>query len=971
MNRKTYPREQLIEKASLTEQDFVEIRQRRRSYNRLGFAYQIGFVKLLNRFPSQQPLEIVDELLLFTGLQLGVDSRGIQDYQRRRETIAEHQERIRSYLRLRRFGPKETRTLESFLFTEALRFDHASALLAQAELFLREQGILQPADSTLMRIIAEQRARARHSIFVKIVTGLPSSVSERLDALLDVRPAETASPIQAIKSNPRKASADAMISLTERLELIEATGVLGIDLSWLNGNYQRRLFHYVKQCSADRLRALSQPRRNAILVCFLWQSYRDAVDQTVDMFDKLISRTQTRAQNTLDEQMRRQRRMIRASLSVLKFLGDVILDESIAPEKLRDRIFTGIPRQKLETQIESLAEWVSGSKSDLFHQVIKHHSHLRKFSPAFVRALEFIQETEGQEPACLTALHMLKDMNAQNRRKLPEEASIDFVPERLRTLVGDDGRVNKRAWECALLVTVRDEIRSGNLAVQYSKRFGRFDDFFVGEEHWRKAKEAFFLRSGLPKDPGEVSDYLHLRLEQAYEQFLTTAPENTFATIDETGWHLSTEVGEKPSPEAQQQLDHLKYWLAQHMRRIKLPDLLIEVDNELGFTRHFISAARRSERTAEEVCVVLATIMDHGCNIGPYTMSQLIEGISYKQLKQVSDWQMSEETQRSALAELVQMIAGLDTARHWGEGESSASDGQRFALPRKVLQQTYSPRFSDFALEFYSFIADNYAPFYSTPIECTDRDAAFVLDGLLYNESELDLKEHYTDTHGYTEINFAAFAMLGRRFCPRIRGLHHQRIYRIDPVRDYGMLKPLVNRPDRTIDMPLIVEQWNRMSQFYISLETGHTTASVALKRLAAFSSKNRFYRANRELGRVFKTEFILHYMSQPQLRSRIRRGLLKVEQLHALARDVYYGRRGRINARELDEQINACNCLTLILACIIYWQAKEISRVVECCRPEQNGVDISLLEHISPIEWDNVVLYGDYVINRELIRLP
>src|ERR1700726_5306139 len=37
----------------------------------------------------------------------------------------------------------------------------------------------------------------------------------------------------------------------------------------------------------------------------------------------------------------------------------------------------------------------------------------------------------------------------------------------------------------------------------------------------------------------------------------------------------------------------------------------------------------------------------------------------------------------------------------------------------------------------------------------------------------------------YTEINFAAFAMLGLRFCPRIRGVQHQRIYRIDPNRDY------------------------------------------------------------------------------------------------------------------------------------------------------------------------------------------
>jgi TnpA family transposase len=59
---------------------------------------------------------------------------------------------------------------------------------------------------------------------------------------------------------------------------------------------------------------------------------------------------------------------------------------------------------------------------------------------------------------------------------------------------------------------------------------------------------------------------------------------------------------------------------------------------------------------------------------------------------------------------------------------------------QKVLQRTYSHRFNDFAIEFYSFVAYNYAPFYSDPIECTDRDAAYVLDGLIYNESDLALE---------------------------------------------------------------------------------------------------------------------------------------------------------------------------------------------------------------------------------------
>ncbi|NIV91233.1 Tn3 family transposase, partial [candidate division KSB1 bacterium] len=243
--------------------------------------------------------------------------------------------------------------------------------------------------------------------------------------------------------------------------------------------------------------------------------------------------------------------------------------------------------------------------------------------------------------------------------------------------------------------------------------------------------------------------------------------------------------------------------------------------------------------------------------------------------------------------------------------------------------------------------------------------------GLLYNESDLALEEHYTDTHGYTEINFAAFALLGKRFCPRIRGIQHQRIYRIDTERDYGSLTPLISASDRTIHLDWIREQWDRIGQFYASLETGHATASVALKRLAGFSGKNHFYRANRELGRVFKTEFILQYLSQTPLRRRIRRGLLKGEELHTLARDVFYGKRGRVAARELEEQMNTCSCLTLILACIIYWQVREIERVIEELQLKEadDGLALNLLEHISPIGWDNVLLYGQYTLDRSLIR--
>ena len=39
-------------------------------------------------------------------------------------------------------------------------------------------------------------------------------------------------------------------------------------------------------------------------------------------------------------------------------------------------------------------------------------------------------------------------------------------------------------------------------------------------------------------------------------------------------------------------------------------------------------------------------------------------------------------------------------------------------------------------------------------------------------------------------------------------------------------------------------------------------------------------------------------------------------------------------------------------------------------CDPEGAGVDLSLIQHISPIAWDNVILYGEYMLDRNLIKI-
>lgn len=78
----------------------------------------------------------------------------------------------------------------------------------------------------------------------------------------------------------------------------------------------------------------------------------------------------------------------------------------------------------------------------------------------------------------------------------------------------------------------------------------------------------------------------------------------------------------------------------------------------------------------------------------------------------------------------------------------------------------------------------------------------------------------------------------------------------------------------------------------------------------------------------------------------------------------------GKLAARNLQEQRHTSSCLTLIMASIIYWQAKEMNRVIQECDPGVAGVDLTLLEHISPVGWDNILLYVEYVLDRQLVRL-
>jgi hypothetical protein len=155
------PKDRVLELGKLTPKDLRRIRQCRRNYNRLGFGYQVAFVRLENRFPIQMPFELIDDVLTFVAVQTNIAACEIQEYADRQQTISEHQAQIRDYLSLAPFENAERAKLEAFLFDECCRLEQTAILRLRAREHLRNAGILEPGRSILDRLIGEQRRRAR------------------------------------------------------------------------------------------------------------------------------------------------------------------------------------------------------------------------------------------------------------------------------------------------------------------------------------------------------------------------------------------------------------------------------------------------------------------------------------------------------------------------------------------------------------------------------------------------------------------------------------------------------------------------------------------------------------------------------------------------------------------------------------------------------------------------------------------
>lgn len=547
-------------------------------------------------------------------------------------------------------------------------------------------------------------------------------------------------------------------------------------------------------------------------------------------------------------------------------------------------------------------------------------------------------------------------MHAAAARVVPADAPTTFIRPRWRPLVFNARGIDRRFYEICALSELKNALRSGDIWVEGSRQFRNFDDYLMSGETFKALAQANQLPIAVKPD-GE--QYLEERLAKLEDQLVMVsrqARDNELpdATLTETGLKLTPQDTAVPV-DAQRLIDQA----TQHLPRIKITDLLLDVDDWTGFTRHFAHLKR--DQPAKNRPLLLSAILADGINLGLTKMAESCPGITYGRLSWLQAWHIRDETYTAALAELTNTQLGHAFAGYWGDGTTSSSDGQRFrAGGRGESTGHVNPKYGrDPGRLFYTHISDQYAPFHTQVINVGIRDATYVLDGLLYHESDLRIEEHYTDTAGFTDHVFALTHLLGFRFAPRIRDLKDTRLYVPGKPSAYPELQAMIGG---TLNIKAIRAHWDEILRLATSIKQGTVTASLMVRKLGSYPRQNGLAVALRELGRIERTLFILDWLQDVELRRRVHAGLNKGEARNALARAVFFNRLGEIRDRSFEQQRYRASGLNLVTAAIVLWNTVYLERITKHLRDQGEFVDEQLLQYLSPLGWEHINLTGDYV---------
>jgi len=615
-------------------------------------------------------------------------------------------------------------------------------------------------------------------------------------------------------------------------------------------------------------------------------------------------------------------------------------------------------------------------KNRLFHEELnKGYRKLLNRVSGILLVLDFNPQNSNPEIFKAIEYYQKKNTKINNTGKVP----MEFLGKNeQKWLFENDGAINYNLYKIFLFKAIFDHIKAGSLNLLFSERYKSVDDYLINSKRWKENKKELISRAGLEKlnmDPLKMIDLLKDTVENQYKTTNVNITDNPYIRFNTKG------VARVTTPKSSSDIQEgIIPELVGTDNYLPLTKILSDIRYCTDYISSFVHYSMKSSKSTPSDESFYAAIIALGCNIGIRRMGKISDGMTADRLEYIVRWFCSKKNIDEANRKITSLTRSLPLSEIFPENRkklNTSSDGQKYDVTIPSLHASHSPKYfgTGKGVSVYSFIDEKDRLYYNEVISASERESGFVLDGLFHNEDTTISDTHSTDTHGFSETVFGICYLLDVQFTPRIKNYQEQLLYTFkDKTRKLYENQAYKILPAKSsyINEGIIMEQWDQILRLLCTIKLKETLPSNILKRLSSYSKQNPLYKAIKEVGRIYKTIFLLKYYDEVLLRQNIEKQLNRVELSHLFAKTVFFGNNRELKYATKEEQEIAFGCRHLIQNAIILWNYLFVSeKLFQITNQKELQIQIDLLKNSSMMSWQHVNLHGKYDFDIEVNTTP
>ncbi len=882
---------------TLTKEEILSTKSMIKPYIKVGYSLQLLFIKNLGRPIPIDYKEIPIEILEFIGEQLNITNVNIEKYFTTEITRKRNFQHLVESLGYSKFIiTDEITNIASIL---SMNISSKKQLVLEFLDKLKELRIIAPALATVEEFLYQIMQDTNSNIYKNIVFQIPDKA--KLDTLLTPDD-KGISPFSHIKNIEINSTAKGLKTLLKHIKFINDFNC-PCNLDFLSPEKIRFFSDEINKSNRFRIQRFSdENKRYAYLAMFLHFRKKTFIDMVIEINSNFTHKVMKNSKKKTGLHNESNYKNYKLNSETLKdIIKQIIEIEDFEKfKKYKESLL------KLKEELDSQGDILD----DIDTLVESKYSF--NYTNEMIELIEFDSNTK---PEFVEFIKSFKEY--KYKKKIDVDISI-FSKQWQKDIKKYD--LSKKIVELAMIYSIRDGIRSGDLFVKESVKYNSYDHYL--------------LETIEPTAPDEATSFLD-KIKEAFKR------PTIFEFSDDYEKEEKNKIAEKV------------YAL---FPRISMIDMIYEVHSWNGFLDDFKENIDSSGSNRQKN--IVATLLANGHNIGFSRMSNS-SSIDESVLRRTNEYYFNNNTLSKAQITLVNYHHNLEISKNWGTGTKSSSDGMRIQITSKTIYADYNGHYKNRGGAIYRHVSDQYSPYFVSMLR--GRDSNYVLDGLLYHYTKLEISEHSTDTAGYTEQMFALTYLLGFTFKPRIKNADKQQLYYFENI-EVGNVK------FKKINEKLIIDNYYEIMRLIKSIEAKTVKASVILDKINSYARDNSVAKGLKELGRLLKTMYLLDFFTDSNLRKEVQQMLNKGESINSVSRLIHFGKSGRVNEATIDEQLEKASSLNILLGVLVTWNSRYLEKVQKKIKDEE-WYDEESFKRISPLGTKHVNFLGKYVFNEDKVK--